>query len=242
MLRTVSFDVEGPVFRADMKLPSSFVQFDTRDAKPLAVAGCVPAVAQAPATSPSTAYPVCPPMPYYPRPPQSTNTIPATPYASGYVTPVPSYAPVPSGYTAPAATPPSPYAAAPGHYPLPAPQPPTLELADVVRLIEAGVDEQVIIRHTQKHRLAAPLTADDLILLTKSKATTKVITTLQEIPVAAKSEQPSKPKTETVPDKPAQPSHGAFDPYGSSQDGTRQPTPTTSAPPAAALTVSPYSR
>ena len=64
----------------------------------------------------------------------------------------------------------------------------------MVRLAESGVDDEVIIRHIRKHRLAADLTADALILLTESGARTPVITALQEIPVAP---QPGPPGTST---------------------------------------------
>jgi hypothetical protein len=66
---------------------------------------------------------------------------------------------------------------------------PTLEVADVVRLVEAGVDDQVITRFINKRRPAAALTAEDLILLTKSGTSVQVITALQAYYVAPKASQ-----------------------------------------------------
>ena len=46
-------------------------------------------------------------------------------------------------------------------------------------------NEVVIVRYIHDRSLAAPLTADDLINLTKSGATVTVITSLQDLPVTA---------------------------------------------------------
>ncbi len=60
---------------------------------------------------------------------------------------------------------------------------PTLSITDVIRLVEAGVDSDVIVRHARRHCLATSLTTDDLILLTKNGADVAVITALQKLPV-----------------------------------------------------------
>ena len=56
---------------------------------------------------------------------------------------------------------------------------------DVVRMLEAEVDAAVILRWLdQVETPPETISADDLILLNESEASTQVITTLQEIPVA----------------------------------------------------------
>ena len=137
-----------------------------------------------PPSAPATPSPyAATPSPYSATPsPYSATPSPYSATPSPYSAP-PSYAPgrpaVPS-YGAPSTVPPPTF----GQPPMP--KLPTLQIADVVRLVEAGVDDEIITRHIQKHRLAVDLTADDLILLTESGASTPVITALQEIPVAPK--------------------------------------------------------
>lgn len=224
MIRSVAFEIEGPVLTASMNVPSELVQVAESDSKckggstwqlgpatsnltatppPGPLAAVYPVVPpNAPATpSPYAAPPSCPPcLPAIPTPhiapPSYQPCVPATP--TPYAVP-PSYAPPstsPPAYTNPKAVPP----------PVPWGQPistlPTLQIADVIRLVEAGVDDEIIIRHIQKHRLAADLTADDLIQLTKSEASTQVITTLQQIPVASKAGQPGTNKAKWVPYRP----------------------------------------
>jgi hypothetical protein len=74
--------------------------------------------------------------------------------------------------------------------------------------------------------------ADDLILLTECKATTKVITTLQEIPNAPKSLHPKKTEVKIPAYQPATP-QPVPNPYAPSKAGTPQPAPGASALPAA---------
>jgi hypothetical protein len=64
---------------------------------------------------------------------------------------------------------------------------PTLSVADVIRLVRADVANTVIVGHIRRHCLAAPLTTDDLILLTRSGAGATVISALQDLPLAANS-------------------------------------------------------
>ena len=78
----------------------------------------------------------------------------------------------------------------PGYYSYPVPSHrkrrpgPALKLADVIRMSEAGVNEQVILRYVSDRQLPAPLTADDLISLTKQQVATMVILALQGLPCA----------------------------------------------------------
>ncbi|MHB8902937.1 MAG: hypothetical protein ACYC6Y_29605 [Thermoguttaceae bacterium] len=59
---------------------------------------------------------------------------------------------------------------------------PAIQIAEVIRMSEAGVDEQVLVRYLRKGWLAAALTADDLILLTEKKVSRTVIVALQDLP------------------------------------------------------------
>lgn len=216
MIRSLAFDVEGPVITASMNVPSELVQLTECDAKgsggsswqlglttpnaattppPGPVAAVYPGAPPSfqpglPATpTPTVPQPYCPPSvpgvsPPYPATPSCPPSVTLNPRP--YAAP-PSYAPgspaVPS-YGAPSTVPP-PSICQPS-----TPASPTLQIADVVRLVKAGVDDEIIIRHIQKHTLATDLRADDLILLTESGASTPVITALQEISVAPKPGQP----------------------------------------------------
>lgn len=232
ILRSVSFDVEGPVFRADMKVPSSLVQFSTTDAKPPTAAGCLPPLVTASATASSNAAPTSYPPSPYGAPASPPGVPPANPYANTPTVTLPDYTTNISNHAAPPGAVPS-YNVVGATSQRPAtPTLPALELADVVRLVEAGVDEEVIIRHVKKHHLAAPLSTDDLILLTKSKATTKVITALQEIPNAPKSKQPEKAQPQ-MPTYPQATPQGMYDPYYPPKAGTAYPTPAANPSPAA---------
>lgn len=64
--------------------------------------------------------------------------------------------------------------------------PVTVSIDDVIRMAKANVDSAVVERYIRKHQLAAPLTADDLILLTENGVNVSVITALQDLPVMAK--------------------------------------------------------
>ena len=225
MIRSLAFDVEGPVITASMNVPSELVQLTECDAKgnggsKWQLGLNTPHVAATPPSGPVAAvYPGAPPS-FQPGVPASPTPSAAPPYCN------PSIPGVPAPYVAPPSCPPSvpgtptPYAAPPSYAPdspavpsygapsavpppsfrrPPTPTSPTVQIADVVRLVEAGVDDEVIIRHIQKHRLAADLTADDLILLTESGASTPVITALQEIPVAPKPGQPGTPTPQFDP-------------------------------------------
>ena len=222
VIRSVSFDVEGPVLTASVDVPNRLFQLTECDRKggggrSWELGLTTPHAATTPPSGPVAAvYPGAPPsfQRGFPAGPTPTVPQPCCP---------PSVPGTPSPYVAPPPLPatPTPYAAPPGYAPgrpavpsygapstvlfpsfcqPPTPTMPTLQIADVIRLVEAGVDDEIIIRHIQKHRLAADLTADDLILLTESEASTQVITTLQEIPVAPK---PGQPGTSTP----------QFDPY-----------------------------
>jgi len=213
VIRSVAFDVEGPVLTASVDVPSELLQLMECDRKggggrSWELGLTTPNAATTPQPGPVAAvYPGAPPsfQPGFPASPTPAVPQPCCP---------PSVPGTPAPYVAPPRLPatPTPYAARPSYVPgspavpsygtpttvppasfrrPPTPTLPTLQIADVVRLVEAGVDDEIITRHIQKHRLAADLTADDLILLTESGASTPVITALQEIPVAPKPGQPS---------------------------------------------------
>jgi hypothetical protein len=76
----------------------------------------------------------------------------------------------------------------------PPPQRPTLSVAELLRLVEAGVAEEVILGFLAKHQLADALSVDDLILLTEKDASTQVIVALQKLGVASKSQPAGRDK------------------------------------------------
>jgi len=140
---------------------------------------------------PTTPYPSTYGVPYSATPygatpcPAPPSTVPpASSYCPPATTAVPAYMPASGGastyWSGPTYGVPSPRPLQPG----PAVELPTLELAEVIRLVEAGVYDDVIGRHLQRHRLAAPLSTDDLILLTKSGASRELILMLQTMPAA----------------------------------------------------------
>lgn len=63
-----------------------------------------------------------------------------------------------------------------------------VSIDDVIRMAKANVDNSVMERYIRKRQLAAPLTADDLILLTENGVHVSVIKTLQDLPIMAKRE------------------------------------------------------
>jgi len=207
LIRSISFNVEGPVLTTSMKVPGELVNAATecpgQTAKParlLAPAGCPP-------TSPQLTAPL---VPVYPSVPTANNApAPAAPSPYGVA---PHYARAPAGapaYPGPIASP----TPAPWGQPYQRPELPTLEIADVIRLVEAGVDDEVIVCHVQKRCLATMLTADDLILLTKSGASKQVITALQQIPLKAK----------TSPAGAKSPDYTPYRPGGQAQASTPAP-------------------
>ena len=208
LIRSISFNVEGPVLTTSMKVPGELVNASTEcpgqtatPARLLAPAACKPQ-ARLPSPSPSAYF-----APSYGNAP--------APAASSPYGVTPQYAPTPTSpptYAGPIAIP----VPAPWGQPYQRPEQPTLEIADVIRLVEAGVDDEVIVCHVKKHCLAAMLTADDLIDLTKSGASTQVITALQEIPFKAK----------TSPAGAKNPEYPPYQPGGQAQ--ARTPTPSLS--------------
>jgi hypothetical protein len=178
VLQSLEFNLDGSVVEASVKVPSEVVNVVSERAStvPLSpVGGPAKPAKPAKAIAPS---PASPPAPPTTNPPVSQAQI-FNPHA-GHVTP-----PVAPSY------PPSPYGSS-SVYPNVQPSVwtpearPTLQIDDVVRMSEAGVDEAVVIRHIGKHQLASALTADDLILLTEKGVTTTVITTLQGLPCEPK--------------------------------------------------------
>jgi hypothetical protein len=54
---------------------------------------------------------------------------------------------------------------------------------DVINMTRAGVNEELIVNHVRIHGLAAPLQAQDLIILQQQGVSTRVIAAMQEPPV-----------------------------------------------------------
>jgi hypothetical protein len=207
LIRSVTIDVEGRVLTAGVDVPSEMVTLASNDPKPAAARSCEASVnsSSPPASSTPHAPAVCP----------LTVSQPPNPYATPYPAPGPGYAGPAAVSNSPCNAPPryaphctpAPCIYAPAVAPCWQPAGPALswlEIADVIRLVEAGVDDEVIARHVRKHRLSATLSAEDLILLTRSKASTKVINSLQEIPVTPKPSQADARDGKTGPDSPGQ--------------------------------------
>jgi hypothetical protein len=123
LIRSIGVGVEGPVVTASLQVPSELVNVGKDDSKSPAAPGRL--LAPATAARPRGVAPAC--------------TTPASPY------PTPSYVPQ-TTYGAP-------YARSVAGPRPPSSTLPTLDIADVIRLAEAGVDEEVIIRHVTKHSL-----------------------------------------------------------------------------------------
>ncbi len=162
LLGSLRFDTTGSVFNARFTVPASMIQWN--EGRTEAEAAFVDEIMSGDLRSTQGT------SAEYTYSPNSTS-----PYGASYATPS-SYNQSPqaySGYSSSAS-----YAA-----PQPmAAQLPVLDMADVVRLAEAEVDEEVIVRHVRKHRLPTALTADDLIRLTQQGISVEIITTLQELP------------------------------------------------------------
>ncbi len=164
----------------------------------------VPSYTSQPAPA-AVAYPAAPATPAAGGPPTGPPYAGSTP---SYTSPPPAAAynpqPAPPQAVAPAATPSHPavpwtqvspwnhYSQPPnmysGNYPPSSPAAaqrvpnPAIQIAEVIRMSEAGVDEEVVARYIRKGWLAAGLTADDLILLTEKKVSRTVIMALQDLP------------------------------------------------------------
>ncbi|MBC8869678.1 MAG: hypothetical protein H8E44_09690 [Planctomycetes bacterium] len=209
LIRSISFNVEGPVLTTSMKVPGELVNASTECSGQTAKPARLLAPAGRPETVPKlSGIPLLTPIPPMVL---SNNNAPAPAAFSPYGV-APQYAPTPTSpptYAGPIAIP----VPAPWGQPYQRPEQPTLEIADVIRLVEAGVDDEVIVCHMQKHCLAAMLTADDLILLTKSGASKQVITALQQIPLKAK----------TSPAGAKNPEYPPYQPGGQAQAPTPEP-------------------
>ena len=83
---------------------------------------------------------------------------------------------------------------------------PVIELSDIIRLSEAGVDEEIIGMHLCKHRLDHALTTDELILLTEGGVSTRLIRAMMDFadeprPVPPEA-HPSRPTSVPATDMP----------------------------------------
>ncbi|MGD0653486.1 MAG: glycine zipper domain-containing protein [Thermoguttaceae bacterium] len=56
-------------------------------------------------------------------------------------------------------------------------------IPDVINMTRAGVDEELIVNHVRIHGVAAPLQAQDVIVLQQQGVSKRVIATMQEPPV-----------------------------------------------------------
>lgn len=167
LLESIECAASDRVVTAKMTVPHQLVQYTTTSAptllaeigKPVPPATCPPGSVCSPSYAPQPYN--CQPygaVPYY-NPPQAYPPS-ALPYANA-----------------------APYPTPPRYQPYGATVLRRLKIADVIRLAEAGVSDEVIVRFVKKHQLDAPLSVDDLILLT-NQVSTQVITTLQDLPVA----------------------------------------------------------
>ena len=181
LVRSVRFETDGALVTASMKLPTSYVKFGDSKTKLAAsnkllapAGGLVPSYPPFAQASPGTTPTYCAGNnQFFP----TTAAAVPPPYC-----PTGPYAPTPYNPGGTVYTPFDPYA------PTPDPCQPllTLQIADVIRLVGAGVDEEVVIRHVGKRQLPAALTVDDLILLTESEVSKQIITALQGLPVVPK--------------------------------------------------------
>jgi len=207
LVQSIVLDTSGSQLTATMTVPGEMAVVERHGAKQLAKSAPwqILPFAATPMVTMNTTTPKCVPCPATP------TTVPPVASAPGY--PVAGAQYNPSSTATPAFSNPSPYplnssgvyhpsqgaVGYPTAIPAPSAQRATLSIDDVIRMVEAEVDDTVIVRHIQKHCLAAPLTADDLILLTKSGTDVSVISALQELPLTAKEEAKQKAPTSKPP-------------------------------------------
>ncbi len=144
-----------------------------------------------------------------------SGVAPPAPSSSPYVTRPPGYGGSNSA-TIPSPPPWDPYAPSGGPYArppttgpwcsTPSGPLPVIELSDIIRLSEAGVDEEIIGMHLCKHRLDHALTTDELILLTEGGVSTRLIKAMMDFadeprPVPPEA-HPSRPMSVPATDMP----------------------------------------
>lgn len=166
-LESVRISQDGPVVAFHMTVPASAIEkANSDDAGSSETLSALPFT---PLAAPLSDLPAS----SLPAPAAAYGDAPSSGYSTASVFSSPVTGPVP---TPPRAQPPG----------------PPLDLRDVLRLVEAGVDEQVIGTYLQGRSLPKPLTADDLILLTEKKVSALVILMIQSLPVAPPGEGDAK--------------------------------------------------
>jgi hypothetical protein len=187
VLRSLECHVEGPILNVSMILPFEMILVANGPTPGTLLFPVQPAAHAGPLLGSSVCLPTSPPQAYTACPTPSAGY---SPYASAPATTIPS----PASKTPPSLAQPcaptgswdspgpwtsDPYAPHPPHNPACAaakPRPlPVIELSDVIRLSEAGVDEEIIRLHLGKHRLDHALTTDEVIQLTEAGVSTTVI-------------------------------------------------------------------
>lgn len=193
LLRSLVCHVEGPILKVSMDLPFEMIsvansatpntivpvqhfaaptKFIQRQQLPASQVQPLPPESPPGTSVPSTSSPSVA-MPYGAVPPPGVG-----PYSPP---PTPGYVPYASPYGAPL---PSQSPHYPGVSPIAVVEPrvlPVIELSDVIRLSEAGVDEEVVVRHLEKCRLEHVLTTDDLIQLTEAGVSAMLIKELMDL-------------------------------------------------------------
>ncbi len=189
ILQSLESKVDGTVLKASMDLPFGFVQVQTGG-----TANGVWSTTSLPSGTPPAPSVCAAPSGFSPPvtcPPGWTSG-----YSSGVSRLPPGHSAHDSSWTAPPhvaansstsvwdpyATPGVPRAAIPSS----PSQLPVIQISGVIRMSEAGVDEEVIVRHIRKRQLETALTDADLILLTENEVPTPVIIALQDLPCVRK--------------------------------------------------------
>ena len=222
LIESLDCTADGLMVTAKMTVPSGLVQIGSICSTPglagtATPPGATPVISGATPTPPGDA--VCTLHPPYTS--QNPTPFPAYQVAGGNASNPPSYPAISRCGPGPACNTPSAYAPSvalvPANLPptvppiydgtpaefsasnpyLQASAKPTLKISDVLRLVEAGVADQVIIRFARQRQLDTDLTVDDLILLTERDVTTEVISMLQELTVAVKPQPANATPTQT---------------------------------------------
>jgi hypothetical protein len=196
LVESVQCDAQGRVFHAQLKIPSTLVHLlpSSSSSSVPGLGAPWPNVAQpselADSSSASAATYPAGESGVAPLPPYRDPCSPSVVGGPGVYGAAP-YAPPPSGATPPAAGPNTSYGLYAPAYGESATNyqatvPPMLKIADVLRLVDAGVAEPVIARFVREHRLETRLTVDDLVLLTQREVSPEIITMIQDLAVARK--------------------------------------------------------
>lgn len=195
LLRSLECHVEGPILNVTMVLPFDMIVVANGPTPGALLFPVQPAAHAGPLLGSSVCLPTSPPQAYTACPTPSAEFGPyAAPPATTPPPPSSTFATVPPSYSATTPPPTSwdPYAALANPYAPYSPPAtgrpdwtstrplPVIELSDIIRLSEAGVDEEIIGMHLCKHRLDHALTTDELILLTEGGVSTRLIRAMMD--------------------------------------------------------------